>query len=404
MLALDLLLFGVVLALGARAALLVGLAVRHRLRGRRPPAEGTPLVSVVVPAHDEEAVIEGTLRALAASDWPALELVVVDDGSTDSTLARVRALALARPLVVLTHAPNRGKAAALQRGIAASRGSLVVTVDADTLVEPDAIGHLARAFDGPAVGAVAGHVRVGAPEPWLGAWQSLEYVGCLNVERRALAALGCVTTVPGALGAFRRSALEASGGLSAETLAEDTDLTLALLRAGWAVRYEDRARAATAAPATLRSLYRQRLRWLHGNLQCAWKHRRALRAGPRALRLAGLPNLWFTHLFVFLLLPLTPLFVARARALLSPGGAAAAGAALFALDLAVVALAYALDGRGARLRELAHAPLQRLAWPALSWVVFAGVLVRLARGDAAWTRAARPALAPDDAAASGGRG
>jgi cellulose synthase/poly-beta-1,6-N-acetylglucosamine synthase-like glycosyltransferase len=383
----DALMIATLMGVGLRSALFFGAAMLDRAGRPSVPGRARPSVTVVVPAHDEEAVVGATIRALAASDWPHLEIVVVDDGSTDATLERARAVDVPN-LRVLSLSPNRGKAGALNHGIAESHGEIVVTVDADTLLAPDAIRRLVAGFDNPRVGAVSGNVKVGNRERWLGVWQSIEYVTGLNIDRRGQAWLGCVTTVPGAAGAYRRSALEAVGGFVGDTLTEDTDLTLTLLSAGWDVRYEDRAIAWTEAPSTARSLFRQRLRWLQGNLQCAWKHRRTLvGTAPWRLRLVGLPNLWFAHLGVYLLFPMSFLFLARALEWVSVPTLVLMSVAFYLADLGVSATAYAMDGE--RPRELLHAPFQRLVWPFFLWAVFATVLVRLARGDVGWTRAAR---------------
>jgi poly-beta-1,6 N-acetyl-D-glucosamine synthase len=377
--ALDAIVAIVLCATLARGALMVVMALVHRVRSRAPRA-ATGLVSVLVPAHDEEAVIAGTIRSIAASEHTAIEVIVVDDGSRDRTRAVAEGIAAEDPRVrVLALSPNAGKAHALDCGLRAARGDVVVTVDADTVLAPDAIGRLAAWFADPAVDAVAANVKVGNRASLIGVWQSIEYVGGLNIDRRAQATLGCITTVPGAAGAFRRSALDAIGGFPADTLTEDTDVTIALLTAGRTVRYDDRAIAWTEAPSTLGGLFRQRTRWHRGNLQCAWKHRGAFVHGPWRVRLFALPNLWFSHLGVYLLPILSGVWLAlRGGDALAWSSFAAIIAGLFALDLGVAALAYAIDAE--RGRELVQVPFQRVAWPFLLWAVFATVLARIARG------------------------
>ena len=208
-----------------------------------------PPVSIVVPAFNEAVGIERTVRSLAASDYPELEILVVDDGSTDGTAEIVDGLGL--PQVTVLRQPNAGKPAALNHGIEEARHDIVVMVDADTIFEPKTIGHLVQAFRSPEVGAVSGNTKVGNRRGLLGRWQHIEYVMGFNLDRRLYDVLQCMPTVPGAIGAFRREALADVGGISGETLAEDTDLTLALGRAGWRVVYEENARAWTEAPATL---------------------------------------------------------------------------------------------------------------------------------------------------------
>jgi cellulose synthase/poly-beta-1,6-N-acetylglucosamine synthase-like glycosyltransferase len=182
---------------------------------------------------------------------------------------------------------------------------VVVALDADTHFPSDSISKLVRWFADPEVGAVAGNAKVGNPINVITRWQALEYVTSQNLERRELAALGCITVVPGAIGAWRREALERLGGFPPDTLAEDQDLTISMLRAGYKVLYDSTAIGWTEAPATLRDLLKQRFRWAFGTLQCLWKHRSVtLRPRHGMLGLVAMPQTW---LFQFLLSLLAPL-------------------------------------------------------------------------------------------------
>ncbi len=154
------------------------------------------------------------------------------------------------PIVQIIHQTNKGKAAALNNALSQARTEIVVTIDADTEVEPDAIRNLLRHFSDPKVGAVAGNVKVGNRSSWLTRWQALEYITSQNMEKRAFDLLNCITVVPGALGAWRREAIEAAGGITADTVAEDADLTIAIRRLGWRVTYDEYAIAWTEAPET----------------------------------------------------------------------------------------------------------------------------------------------------------
>jgi cellulose synthase/poly-beta-1,6-N-acetylglucosamine synthase-like glycosyltransferase len=183
---------------------------------------------------------------------------------------------------------NAGKATALNAGIAATSAEIVAMVDADTVLEADTLRWLIEPFDDPNVGAVAGNTKVVNRDTLIGRWQHVEYVAGPNADRRIYDVLRCMPTVPGAVGAFRRQALDDIGGVSNDTLAEDTDLTMAIERAGWRVVYEDRAVAWTEVPADLRSLWRQRRRWTDGTMQAMWKHIRAL-TEPGAFGRRGLP-------------------------------------------------------------------------------------------------------------------
>ena len=259
----------------ARLILMLAVARRHG-RTRRRSAWGPPVslpVSVVVPAYNEKLGIEPAIRSFLASDHP-VEVVVVDDGSTDGTGDAVAGLDL--PGVTLVRQPNAGKPAALNAGIRTAQHDLLVLVDGDTRFEPDTVKNLVQPFADPRVGAVSGNAKVGNRRGLLGRWQHIEYVMGFNLDRRLYDVFQCMPTVPGAAGAFRRTTLLDVGGVSDDTLAEDTDLTVAIVRAGWKVVYEEEARAWTEAPLTWGGLWKQRYRWCYGTLQAMWKHRRSV--------------------------------------------------------------------------------------------------------------------------------
>nr|WP_260407740.1 bifunctional polysaccharide deacetylase/glycosyltransferase family 2 protein [Planomonospora venezuelensis] len=270
---------------------LARMHARHARAGRRhaghtPAWPVPPPVTVIVPAYNEEAGIEATVRSLVRTGHPGgLEVIVVDDGSSDRTAAITASLGL--PGVRVIRRENGGKPAALNTGIACASHDILVMVDGDTVFEPATIGHLVRPLADPAVGAVSGNTKVGNRRGVIGRWQHIEYVIGFNLDRRAFDMLGCMPTVPGAIGAFRRSALREAGGVSADTLAEDTDLTMAIRRAGWQVVYEEGALAWTEAPTSLGQLWRQRYRWCYGTLQAMWKHRHAIAEGPFGRRCLG---------------------------------------------------------------------------------------------------------------------
>jgi peptidoglycan-N-acetylglucosamine deacetylase len=303
-------LFVLAICLGVARVLFLtaaGLGNRRAEQRRVPPLlpEPPPLQTVLIPAYNEGKVIAGAVRHILASDYPNLEVIVIDDGSTDDTSEQVRTHFAGDARVRLFRVPNGGKAAALNIGLKEARGHVVVALDADTHFEKDAISKLVRWFQDPAVGAVAGNAKVGNRVNMITRWQALEYVTSQNLERRALAALGCITVVPGAIGAWKREALERLGGFPQNTLAEDQDLTLSLLTAGYTVLYDSSAIGWTEAPDTVRGLIKQRFRWAFGTLQCLWKHRRiTLRPRYGTLGLVAIPQIW---LFQFLLTAIAPL-------------------------------------------------------------------------------------------------
>ncbi len=303
-------LFMLAIALGlARALSLTWLAARGKAEQAPPLPKGRGrLISVLIPAFNEAKVIEASVRRVLASERVRLEVIVIDDGSTDATSAIVMAAFAGERRVKLLTLPNGGKAAALNRGIALARGDIIVALDADTQFEPLTIARLARWFRNPKTGAVAGNAKVGNRVNLVTRWQAVEYVTAQNLERRALARLNAIMVVPGAVGAWRRKALEDVGGFPVDTLAEDQDLTIAVQRAGWRVANDVEAVAWTESPQSLRTLAQQRFRWAFGTLQCLWKHRRALRDGkPRGLARIGMPQAWAFQVLFSLISPMIDL-------------------------------------------------------------------------------------------------
>lgn len=275
--------------------------------GNGVAAPSAPPVAVLVPAYNEEKVIARTVRAVLASSYPALRVIVIDDGSGDRTLQVAReefAAEIASGRVMVLTKPNSGKADALNFGLEHVTEEIYIGIDADTVIARDAIARLVPHFGNPQVGAVAGNAKVGNRVNLWTRWQALEYVTSQNFERRALNTLNAVTVVPGALGAWRTEAVRSLGSYHVDTVAEDADLTMSLLEHGYCVQYEDRALAFTEAPVSAGGLIRQRFRWSFGILQAVWKHRGVIgRKG--VLGFVALPNI-----FVFqILLPLVSPFI-----------------------------------------------------------------------------------------------
>ncbi len=298
----------------ARLLFLVVLSLlrrRKELTRTEPPLRPERFkVTVIVPAYNEENVIVPTVEGILASDYRNMEVIIVNDGSKDNTLKVAQRRFDAEPRVRIIDIANGGKANALNVAIAQAKGDIVVALDADTQFEPDAIARLVRWFDDESVGAVAGNAKVGNRINMVTRWQALEYISAQNLERRALAALDTLTVVPGAIGAWRRSALEALGGFGGDTLAEDQDLTIAMQKAGHRVLFDSSAIAWTEAPATFSGLQKQRFRWSYGTLQCLWKHRDAT-FHPRygALGMIALPQVWLFQIALTALAPLADLLL-----------------------------------------------------------------------------------------------
>jgi cellulose synthase/poly-beta-1,6-N-acetylglucosamine synthase-like glycosyltransferase/peptidoglycan/xylan/chitin deacetylase (PgdA/CDA1 family) len=352
--------------------LMLVILVRHHVRQPAlvSPARRArlPDVSIIVPAYNEQKGIAACVRSLAAVDYPNVEIVVVDDGSTDDTAAVVARLAL--PNVRLLRQPNAGKPAALNNGILLARHDILILVDGDTIFEPDAVRALIEPFAEPDVGAVSGNTKVGNRRGLLGRWQHIEYVIGLNLDRRVFDVLRCMPTVPGAIGAFRRAALEEVGGVSEDTLAEDTDLTMAICRAGWRVLYAADARAWTEAPASMGQLWRQRYRWCYGTMQAVWKHRGAIRQSGSAGKLGrrGLPYLLAFHFLFPLLAPIVD--VAALYALIvssAPQSLLYVWFGFLAMQLLSAIYAFRLDREP--IRPLWSLPLQQVAYRQLIYLV-----------------------------------
>ena len=269
-------LFAVALAV-ARVAFIIPVALAALRRSRRQHFDPAyrPSVSVLIAAFNERPVIGDTVRSVLANDYPGLEVIVVDDGSTDGTGDEVAQRFADDARVHLLRQPNGGKASALNRAVDAARGEVLVCFDADTQIAPDGIRLIVRHFADPGVGAVAGNVKVGNRLNLLTRWQSIEYITSQNLDRRAYGLLNAITVVPGAVGAWRRSAVQAVGGYLTDTMAEDMELTYRMRRAGWRIVADAETLGYTEAPATFRAFFRQRFRWAYGTLQCLWKHRRA---------------------------------------------------------------------------------------------------------------------------------
>ncbi|HEX5594495.1 MAG TPA: bifunctional polysaccharide deacetylase/glycosyltransferase family 2 protein [Micromonosporaceae bacterium] len=360
---------------------------RARLRKRQERRVDAP-VSVIVPAYNEAANIAATVRSLVNSNYPALEIIVVDDGSTDGTADIVEQLRL-RGVRVIRQA-NAGKPAALNTGIAYARANLLVLVDGDTVFQPDTIHRLVQGFADPSVGAISGNTKVANRRRLLGRWQHLEYVIGFNLDRRMYDVLGCMPTIPGAIGAFRREVLLDVGGVPAETLAEDTDLTMAILRAGWRVIYEEHAIAWTEAPSSLRQLWRQRYRWCYGTMQAMWKHRRSLSesGGGGKLGRRGLPYLTLFQILLPLAAPAVDVFALYGLVFLPWAHIATAWFGLLALQALTAAYALKLDRE--RYGPVASLPLQQFVYRQMMYlVVVQSVVTALLGSRLRWHRMAR---------------
>ncbi|MGW6903799.1 bifunctional polysaccharide deacetylase/glycosyltransferase family 2 protein [Streptomyces sp. NPDC054940] len=382
-------------AVMGRFGMMLLLARRHyRQRNKRRFSWGPPVyepVSVIVPAYNEKECIANTLKSLAQSTHP-IEIIVVDDGSTDNTseIARDAAYELGMTNVRVIRQENAGKPAALNNGVRSASHDIVVMMDGDTVFEPDTVRQLVQPFADPEVGAVAGNAKVGNRNTIIGAWQHIEYVMGFNLDRRMYDLLRCMPTIPGAIGAFRREAVLQVGGMSEDTLAEDTDITIAMHRAGWRVVYQEHARAWTEAPGSLKQLWSQRYRWSYGTMQALWKHRKSLTdKGPSGrFGRVGMPLVVIFQIVTPVFAPLIDVFTAYSMIFIDFKAALYAWLAVLGVQLVCAAYAFRLDRE--QYRYLLMMPLQQLAYRQMMYLVLIhSCITALTGGRLRWQKLKR---------------
>ena len=390
------------------------LAIYDRIRGPRVHPDPTyrPAVAVLIPAYNEEKVIERTVRSVLDSDYPNLRALVIDDGSKDRTVEVVEKLfaaEIATGKVTLLVKENAGKASALNYGLEFVNEEIFVGIDADTIIAPDAISLLVPHFKNPELAALAGNAKVGNRMNLWTRWQALEYITSQNFERRALDVFGAVSVVPGAIGAWRTVAVRDAGGYHHDTVAEDADLTMALLQAGYRVEYEDLALAFTEAPNSANALMRQRFRWSFGIMQSVWKHRSAFRKGG-ALGWFALPNVVIFQILLPVVSPFIDLMFAFGAGsyawnrYMHPESADPSSfhklvvyfALFLIIDFIASTVAFALERRQPGSHKdfwlLAHVWLQRFAYRQLFSLVLLKTLKRaIEGGNFAWDKLERTA-------------
>jgi cellulose synthase/poly-beta-1,6-N-acetylglucosamine synthase-like glycosyltransferase/peptidoglycan/xylan/chitin deacetylase (PgdA/CDA1 family)/spore germination protein YaaH len=375
-----------------RTLIVIWLAYRFRCLLTRKFAEP---VSIVMAAYNEGKVIAGTLKSLLATDYQGdLEVVVVDDGSADETTAEVERVAQIDPRVRLLRQENRGKARALQRALSAVHHDLVVFLDADTHFQTDTLRLLLEPFADETIGAVSGHAKVGNLQTFIARCQSLEYTCGFNLDRRAYMRWNCITVVPGAISAIRKQTIDDAGGLSLQTLAEDTDLTLALHKDRQRIVYVPQAIAWTEAPESVRTLARQRFRWAYGTLQCLWKHRdMVFNWNYRALGWFSLPSVWFFQIILVAVTPVVDLFLLASL----PFGAWRAVLpfviTFLSMDVILATLACILEKDPIR-----HAwrilPMRLIYRPVLSYCIWKAILRAIKGAWVSWGKLERTASVP----------
>ena len=383
----------IILSVG-RILFLAFIASREYVREKRlglkpfwtPGSIGAPLVSVIVPAYNEEVNAVSSLSNLLKTDYPNFEIIFVDDGSKDSTYQKVYDAYQRNPKVKVLTKPNGGKASALNFGIQQSDADFVVCIDADTKLLPDAVSKLMMHFYTPDgqersnIGAVAGNVKVGNQVNMLTKWQAIEYVSSQNFDRRAFSYLNVITVVPGAIGAFRKKAISDAGGFTIDTLAEDCDLTIRILRCNYVIENESAAIAMTEAPETLKMFFKQRFRWSFGVMQTFWKNRDLL-FNWRYKRLGwiAMPNILIFQYIIPSIIPLADFFMLVGLLTENYAKIGFYYVLFMLVDVAVALLAYSFEKE--KKSALFWLIPQRLVWRWLMWWVLFKSFRRAIKGE-----------------------
>jgi cellulose synthase/poly-beta-1,6-N-acetylglucosamine synthase-like glycosyltransferase/spore germination protein YaaH/peptidoglycan/xylan/chitin deacetylase (PgdA/CDA1 family) len=378
-----------------RVLILAFIATREYFKEKKKPLQpfwspggaDAPLVSIIVPAYNEEVNAISSVESLLKTNYPNFDVLFVDDGSRDQTYEKVMAAFAGNPRVKVFTKANGGKASALNFGIRLSRAEYVVCIDADTKLKPDAVSLLMEHFapaatgtDEGMVGAVAGNVKVGNTVNLLTKWQSIEYISSQNFDRKAFAYLNAITVVPGAIGAFSKTAIEDAGGFTTDTLAEDCDITVRILRCGYIIENDNRAIAMTEAPETLSMFIKQRFRWNFGVMQTFWKNRDALfNWNYKWLGWVALPNILIFQYIIPFVIPLADFFMLVG--LLTGNASKIAGyyIVFMLVDAAVAILAFSFERE--RIIKLLWLIPQRLIWRWLMWFVLFKAVRRAFKGE-----------------------
>jgi len=360
------------------------LAIRQKIKDQNEIVhdDKRPKVSIIVPGYNEEITIVKTIDNLLRSDYPDFDIIVVDDGSRDKTYKIVQDTFSGHPKVIAYTKTNGGKASALNFGIEKATADFLVCIDADTVLMPDAISNMMLLFADENVAAVAGNVRVGNTVNLLTNWQSIEYTTSQNFDRRAFDNVNSIMVVPGAIGAFRKSAVLEVGAFALDTLAEDCDLTLRLLRAGYRVRTCNDAISLTEAPETLKMFLKQRFRWTFGIMQSFWKHHDLLFVSkPKNLGWILLPNLLIFQLILPLLSPIVDILLVVGLFSKNPSPIILAYAAYFAIDISISKMAYSFDKIKFTPKLIVLFFLQRILYRQLFFYIIVKSYIKAIKGE-----------------------
>jgi cellulose synthase/poly-beta-1,6-N-acetylglucosamine synthase-like glycosyltransferase len=346
----------------------------------------TPLVSIIVPAYNEEVNAVNSLHNLLRCDYKNFNIIFVDDGSKDSTYEKVNAAFANHDKVKIFTKPNGGKASALNFGIAQTNADYAICIDADTKLKPDAVSLLMKHFletekgRKGKVAAVAGNVKVGNEVNLITRWQSIEYITSQNFDRKAFAYINAITVVPGAIGAFKKQVLQEAGGFTTDTLAEDCDLTMRILKLGYLIENENAAIAMTEAPETVKQFLKQRFRWSFGVMQTFWKHRDALfNNNYKSLGWVALPNVLLFQFIIPVFSPLADLLMIIGLFTENAGKIGKYYLLFMIVDTSIALLAFTFEKEN--LRKLLWLIPQRFAYRWLMYVVLFRAFRRAIKGE-----------------------
>lgn len=374
-----------------RLLILVYFSFRHwrkYKRGKKLGFENQGLsVTVIIPAYNEAVVIKKTVEAVLRSNYPIEEILVIDDGSKDFTAARVKKNFLDEPTVKLIRKRNGGKASALNIGFQRALGDIIVTIDADTVVQQNTISHLVHHFENPKIAAVSGNCKIGNIKNQLTLWQHIEYVTANNLEKRALHELDCITVVPGSNSAWRKQVVEEAGFFHNDTLAEDTDLTLRILNAGHKIVFDAEAISYEECPETAKEFLKQRFRWSYGIVQSLWKNRRELiKSENKKLKYFAIPSMLFSYL-LYITSPLIDVLFIIALVL---GVKSIYLYVLFFYLIDFLSSFYAFKLEGENLKPLRWVIVQRIAYRYLiAYITWKCFIVVLKGNGVGWAKSNR---------------
>ena len=382
-------LFTIFIGLGLiRLLLMAYWAIKERKKEKKlgvfPILESYPKVSIIVPAYNEEVNIVSSLHNLLKQSYPNFDIIMVDDGSKDSTYKKAKTEFSDHPELKIFTKSNGGKATALNFGISQTDAAYVVCIDADTKLQQDAVKYLIARFlnadPEEKIAAVAGNVKVGNQVNWLTKWQDIEYTTSQNFDRLAYANINAITVIPGAIGAFKRTVIDEVGGYSSDTLAEDCDITVKIVREGYTVANENRAVAVTEVPETVKQFLKQRFRWTYGIMQMFWKQKQTfLNPKYKGLGLWAMPNIL---LFQYII----PFFSPLADVIMFFGILSGNGEKIFSyyllfllVDVSLALVAFIMQGE--KLMNLIYVIPQRFGYRWLMYIVLFRSLRKALKGE-----------------------